>query len=291
MTDSITIKLLKTLQRGYDALGEQAKQLMADFIISQRSADGGFVNKQGESDLYYTAFGTLLQYIFNIKFNVEGLKNYLDHIDTEGLDLIHYAAYMRCRLLASIAERSKLGATLKILSRKEIRDEQSFDVWPNNNKNSPYSRFIWLSLLEDTNNHKGNDSETIAALERYTVPNGGFSNMKGQAIASANATSAALMVMGQIDGYNKDSQGIAYLLKSQLPSGGFKAADNTHMPDLLSTATALFTLRCYGVEPRYSAQEFIEAHWLNNGGFGATILDSSSDVEYLFYGLLALGTL
>ncbi len=291
MTYSITIKLLKTLQLGYDALGEQAKQLMADFIISQRSADGGFVNKQGESDLYYTAFGTLLQYIFNIKFNVEGLKNYLDHIDTEGLDLIHYAAYMRCRLLASIAERSKLGVALKILSRKEIRDEQSFDVWPNNNKNSPYSRFIWLSLLEDTNNHKGNDSETIAALERYTVPNGGFSNMKGQAIASANATSAALMVMGQIDGYNKDSQGIAYLLKSQLPSGGFKAADNTHMPDLLSTATALFTLRCYGVQPRYSAQEFVEAHWLDNGGFGATILDSSSDVEYLFYGLLALGTL
>ncbi len=291
MTYSITIKLLKTLQLGYDALGEQAKQLMADFIISQRSADGGFVNKQGESDLYYTAFGTLLQYIFNIKFNFEGLKNYLDHIDTEGLDLIHYAAYMRCRLLASIAERSKLGVALKILSRKEIRDEQSFDVWPNNNKNSPYSRFIWLSLLEDTNNHKGNDSETIAALERYTVPNGGFSNMKGQAIASANATSAALMVMGQIDGYNKDSQGIAYLLKSQLPSGGFKAADNTHMPDLLSTATALFTLRCYGVQPRYSAQEFVEAHWLDNGGFGATILDSSSDVEYLFYGLLALGTL
>lgn len=291
MTDSITIKLLKTLQRGYDALGEQAKQLMADFIISQRSADGGFVNKQGESDLYYTAFGTLLQYIFNIKFSTEELNDYLDKIDAAGLDLIHYAAYMRCRLLASIAERSKLGAALKILSRKEIREQQSFDVWPNNDKDSPYSKFIWHSLLEDTNNHKGNDSETIATLERYNVPNGGFSNLKGQAIASANATSAALMVMGQLDGYNKDSQGIAYLLKSQLPSGGFKAADNTHMPDLLSTATALFTLRCYGVEPRYSAQEFIEAHWLDNGGFGATILDSSSDVEYLFYGLLALGTL
>ena len=108
MTDSITIKLLKTLQRGYDTLGEQAKQLMADFIISQRSADGGFVNKQGESDLYYTAFGTLLQYIFNIKFSTEELNDYLDKIDAEGLDLIHYAAYMRCGLLASIAEKTKL---------------------------------------------------------------------------------------------------------------------------------------------------------------------------------------
>lgn len=291
MTDSITIKLLKTLQRGYDTLGEQAKQLMADFIISQRSADGGFVNKQGESDLYYTAFGTLLQYIFNIKFSTEELNDYLDKIDAEGLDLIHYAAYMRCGLLASVAGKTKLGAALKMLSRKEIRDEQSFEVWPNNDKNSPYSRFIWHSLLEDTNNHKGNDSETIAALEEYTVTGGGFSNMKGQAIASANATSAALMVIGQFDGYNKGSEGVKYLLKSQLPSGGFKAADNTHMPDLLSTATALFTLRCYGVQPRYSAQEFVEAHWLDNGGFGATILDSSSDVEYLFYGLLALGTL
>ncbi len=291
MTDSITIKLLKTLQRGYDALGEQAKQLMADFIISQRSADGGFVNKQGESDLYYTAFGTLLQYIFNIKFSAEELNDYLDKIDAEGLDLIHYAAYMRCRLLASIAEKTKLGAALKMLSRKEIREQQSFDVWPNNDKNSPYSRFIWLSLLEDTRNDKDSSTENVSALEEYTVTSGGFSNMKGQTIASANATSAALMVIGQLDGYDKGSQGIAYLLKSQLPSGGFKAADNTHMPDLLSTATALFTLRCYGVQPRYSAQEFVEAHWLDNGGFGATILDSSSDVEYLFYGLLALGTL
>jgi hypothetical protein len=60
---------------------------------------------------------------------------------------------------------------------------------------------------------------------------------------------------------------------------------------LLSTATALFALRCYGVEPRYSAVDFIEGHWLDDGGFAATLLDDESDVEYLFYGLLALGTL
>jgi hypothetical protein len=58
---------------------------------------------------------------------------------------------------------------------------------------------------------------------------------------------------------------------------------------MLSTAVALFTLRLIGAEFR-DATQFIQAHWLYNGGFAPTLLDDYSDVEYVFYGLLALGT-
>ena len=287
MKQTITIKLLKTIQRGYEALSQEAKLMMSDFILTQRCREGGFINKQGEQDLYYTTFGSLLQYVFGIKYNTGELKSYLDTIDADKLDLIHYAAYMRCRLLASVTDSKFLGALTTLINQKKIRNEESFEVWPNNDKNAPYSRFIWHSLLEDTNNSEQN----TWLSEEYSVEGGGYSNMRGQNSASVNATAAALMVKGQVEGYDKTSQDVLYLLNSQLPSGGFKASPQTHMPDLLSTATALFTLRCYDMPPRYSAQEFVEAHWLDNGGFGATILDSSSDVEYLFYGLLALGTL
>ncbi|KAA6313583.1 hypothetical protein EZS27_035667, partial [termite gut metagenome] len=64
----------------------------------------------------------------------------------------------------------------------------------------------------------------------------------------------------------------------------------TPLPDILTTATALFVLRCYGVEPRIRPDSFIEAHWLESGGFSPTILEEISDIEYTFYGLLALGT-
>ena len=287
MKETITIKLLKTIQRGYEALSQDAKLMMSDFILTQRCKDGGFINKQGEQDLYYTTFGSLLQYVFGINYNTGELKRYLNSIDADNLDLIHYAAYMRCRLLASVTDSKFLGVLTSLISQKNIRSEESFEVWPNNNKNAPYSRFIWLSLLEDTNNSK----QHTWLSEEYAIKGGGYSNVKGQDSASVNATAAALMVKGQNEGYDKTSQDVLYLLNSQLPSGGFKASPQTHMPDLLSTATALFTLLCYDVQPRYSAQEFVEAHWLDNGGFGATILDSNSDVEYLFYGLLALGTL
>ena len=61
-------------------------------------------------------------------------------------------------------------------------------------------------------------------------------------------------------------------------------------PDLLSTAVALFTLRLVGAEAR-DASDFIHAHWLDNGGFAPTIFDDYSDVEYVFYGILALGAI
>ena len=98
------------------------------------------------------------------------------------------------------------------------------------------------------------------------------------------------MVIGQEDGYRKNDD-LDYLLHVQDPSGGFRADVTAPVPDLLSTATALFALRCYGVSPLVSPRDFIEAHWLDNGGFGATLWDEEGDVEYLFYGLLALGSL
>ena len=36
---------------------------------------------------------------------------------------------------------------------------------------------------------------------------------------------------------------------------------------------------------------FVQAHWLESGGFAPTLLDDYSDVEYVFYGLLALGSI
>ncbi len=98
---------------------------------------------------------------------------------------------------------------------------------------------------------------------------------------------------------------ISWLKERQDETGGFRASEVAPVPDILSTAVALFTLRLIGewlrvgasagmgdhrsgMRPR-SASRFIEAHWLDMGSFAPTLLDKYSDVEYLFYGLLALG--
>ena len=81
------------------------------------------------------------------------------------------------------------------------------------------------------------------------------------------------------------------ILSMQHESGGFLAHEGVAMPDMLSTAVALFALQEQGISPRYDATPFIEAHWLEDGSFVATLLDHQSDVEYVFYGLLSLGSL
>lgn len=81
---------------------------------------------------------------------------------------------------------------------------------------------------------------------------------------------------------------VKWLQQRQDETGGFYANEDAPVPDVLSTAVALFTLRLIGAEVK-DATQFIQAHWLGIGGFEPTLYDDYSDVEYVFYGLLALG--
>ncbi|MBP5713148.1 MAG: hypothetical protein J6X07_00435 [Prevotella sp.] len=101
-----------------------------------------------------------------------------------------------------------------------------------------------------------------------------------------NAWSARLMM---VDG--GDAVLVQRLLAVQHESGGFLAHESAPMPDLLSTAVALFALSQQHVSLPYDVHPFIEAHWQKDGSFVATLLDEYGDVEYVFYGLLAIGSI
>ena len=85
-----------------------------------------------------------------------------------------------------------------------------------------------------------------------------------------------------------------WLMDQHQSLGGFLAAPMAPMPDLLSTATALHALyvlqRPMGEEgPK--CLEFVESLWTDGGGFRGYLEDDQADVEYTYYGLLALGHL
>ena len=103
-------------------------------------------------------------------------------------------------------------------------------------------------------------------------------------------TVCCLIAMQYQMGKELDEAHVEWLCQRQHPSGGFYASDLAPIPDLLSTAVALFTLRLIGVKV-IDASDFIQVHWLDSGGFAPTLYDDYSDVEYVFYGLLALGTI
>ena len=66
------------------------------------------------------------------------------------------------------------------------------------------------------------------------------------------------------------------------------------MPDLLSTAVALHALD--GMQVDFSASrdallDFVDTLWSAEGGFFGHWADETIDLEYTYYGLLALGHL
>jgi len=290
MKETISIKLFNTLKQGKENLNEDSLFRVKNFIKSQLMSDGSFMNKSGKSDIYYTAFGWMLSYVLGIETDHKKTVLFLKKQDVQQLDLIHYAAYIRCCMIQQLFEGGIMKFLVHSFSSKSIRPLSDFDSVPHNDMQSPYTQFIWLSLLEDTHNSVRNRDAMLASLNNYHVSGGGYSNMRDGTMSATNATAAALSVIGQLNEYN-DTDSLNYMLGIQSDTGGFAATEHSPLPDLLSTAIALFLLRCYDRRPNVSPKNFIEAHWLDNGGFSATLLEETSDVEYTFYGLLALGTI
>lgn len=290
MSQTISLRLMRRLVAGKKRLTPEALRLMRDFTASQCLADSSFMNRRGESDLYYTAFGWLLAYLLELPLNAQQQATYLTHQQPNSFDLVHYAAYRRCQLLHRLCT---VGALRLAWEQRKAQTPPAFEQFaavPLDDPWSPYARFLWLSLQEDCGQRLSSAQLELAQLAHYQTPEGGYANVAGWPTASTNATTAALSVIGQLIGYHPHTA-LTYLRDSQQQTGGFSATAVSPVPDLLSTATALFTLKNYAVTPRYPAADFVEAHWLANGGFAPTLLEEESDVEYLFYGLLALGSL
>ncbi len=290
MNETLSIRLFKTLLTGRSQLSKEAIKRIAHFVLSQRTDEGAFMDKSGQPDLYYTVFGWMLSYVLGIPSDSKKNKAYLASLDVNNLDLIHYAAYMRCDMVQRLIENGKINLLFSSFFSTDIRILEDFSDVPHKDIHSPYTQFVWLSLLEDTGNRIKNKKDILHSLESYHTDTGGYMNTIDGLTATTNATVAALAIRGQLEGYCPTAD-VHYLYSLQESSGGFAAVKASPLPDLLSTATSLFMLNCYEIKPRYTARDFIEAHWLDSGGFSATLMEDKSDVEYVFYGLLALGAI
>ena len=153
-------------------------------------------------------------------------------------------------------------------------------VQESRHKDTIYGQFF--DFLENELRMKRNQGDRSMVMARIEQP-------VSLSIQTTNAV-CCLLAMQHQTSCQPDSNILSWLQARQDATGGFHATDVSPIPDLLSTAVALFTLRLVGAVA-HDATDFIHAHWLDNGGFAPTILDDYSDVEYVFYGLLALGSI
>jgi hypothetical protein len=273
-------------------LGE-SRALVAGFFRDRLNSDGGFQDRTGASDLYYTVFG--LDGLIALQEPLpDRTPDYLDRFaDVGTLDAVH--ACCLARAYAALQRRPDPARVDRILARVEScrSDDGGYATAGGAAYGSAYGAFLAIGAYQDLGRPLPGAERVLDSLEGLRSADGGYANHPGTPAGITTATAAAVMVMRQCNVTPPREVGM-WLLDRCHPRGGFFAAAATPIPDLLSTATALHALSALQVplagvtEP---CLDFVDSLWTNRGGFFGTWADDAADCEYTYYALLALGHL
>jgi prenyltransferase beta subunit len=274
-------------------LGE-SRDLVAAFLRSCLNPDGGFQNRTGSSDLYYTVFGLEGLVALQELVPVEAVTPYLKQFGAgEDLDFVHLASLVRC--WAMVSRESGAVPAAAILNRVErYRSlDGGYAMVPGASQGNAYASFLALGAYQDLRSPLPHPNRLLTALTGLRARDGGFANRPSDSHGITTVTAAAVSVMRTLGGQVDPHLGV-WLLDRCQPSGGFVATPTTPIPDLLSTATGLHALAALHVPLGgvYEAcLDFVDSLWTNRGGFYGNWTDDILDCEYTYYGLLALGHL
>ncbi len=257
MYRSLSNILLNRLKRAFASIDESLKSDISVYLES-------FWKSVEAKDLYYASFGALIA-----KALGQDLE-YPESVDIEKLDFVHKCAYARILFLQGIRNEALLADISK------YEEESVYDI------------FLKLGVMSDYGIDIKFDSY-LNRLKYFRKFGGGFSNIIKGDFSSNNASAAGLCIAYLLS-KKEPKKSVDFLLSSQDESGGYFAQEDSQIPDLLTTATSVFSLSLYNHNPRVNPLEFIEAHCLEDGTFSATIKDDRGDIEYTFYGLLAIGS-
>lgn len=288
--------MLQVARLSPNLLGD-ATPLVEGFLRGQINPDGGFQDRDGKSDLYYTAFGLQGLTALQAELPVEQTRGYLESFgDGEGLDSVHVACLARC--WASL-DRDAVPAELAdaLLARIESRrtPDGGYHIDPGATRGDIYGCFLALGAYEDLGRTPPDPERLLECVSSLRTPDGGYANADDMPMGLTPSSAAAATMFRRLGrAADAGSELELWLLRQIHPDGGFYAAQGAPFPDLLSTATALHALASMqsDLEPlKEPCLDYIDTLWTARGGFYGTWEDDALDCEYTYYGLLALGHL
>ena len=264
-------------------LGESAA-LVESFLRGQLDEEGGFRDRAGRGDLYYTVFGAEALLALRADLPAESLGRYLRTFgDGATLDLVHTACLARA--WAALPSDLRAGMPQAALGGRLAEHGRQ--------NRTAYGLFLTVGALQDLGLPLPPADDVVALLENMRAADGGYANQPGAAKGQTPATAAAVSLRRQL-GEDPEPSLAGWLLARAHAEGGFFASPDAPMPDLLSTATALHALAGLhaDLEPlRERCLDFLDTLWSSRGGFLGHWADDVVDCEYTYYGLLALGHL
>jgi prenyltransferase beta subunit len=275
-------------------LGDAAALVRA-FVESRLTPQGGFADRQGRADVYYTVFGLEAMLALQASLPRDRVAEYLNSfLDPEKLDFVHACSLARC---ASCLRRDFFPAGTAARIARRIDDfrtpDGGFHGTAGRPHGSAYGALLAWGAFSDLQLEVTGAGRLLESVLGLLLPDGSFANERGMAQGTTTATAAAVTLCRHL-GHSLKADTGAWLLARQHASGGFLAAPQAPLPDLLSTAVALHALSGLEVpfaDRREGCLDFVDSLWSAEGGFHGHWADDELDCEYTYYGLLALGHL
>jgi hypothetical protein len=275
-------------------LGDAAESVV-EFLRSQLQPDGGFADRDGKSDLYYTVFG--LEGLIALRADLPSgqVADYLRSFGAgESLDFVHVACLARAWAAFPVELRRDAPADRILAHVESFRSSDGgYHNAPAASRGTIYGCFLALGAYQDLERAMPRTDDMLRCIESLRAEDGGYNNQEDMPLSVTPVTAAAVMLQRHL-GQRPDPAVGDWLLSRVSPQGGFFAVPDAPMPDLLSTATALHALSALHVDLgpiREPCLDFIDSLWVNRGGFYGNWSEEELDCEYTYYGLLALGHL
>lgn len=292
---SLRLQLLQVARLAPRLLGDST-ELVRTFFHRQFTDDGGGRDRAGRPDLYYTIFAVAGMQALDMEVPRDRLATFLLSFgDGAGLDFVHLSALARC--WAAIGpDRMPAGIDQALAGRLEgfRKPDGGYEGDPKLSHGTAYGAFVALGAYEDLRRNPPSPLKLMQSLKGLETPDGAWSNVPAATVGATLATAGAVTLIRHL-GFPVNERVGDWLLARAHTEGGFLAAPNAPMPDLLSTATVLHALAAMDRRLPSAVHErcldFVDTLWSAEGGFHGHWADEHLDAEYTFYGLLALGHL
>ena len=291
---SVRLEMLQVARLAPRLLGEST-ELVTAFVKSQILPDGGFADRAGNADLYYTVFGLEALFALRADWPNSLFVKYLQSFgDGAGLDFVHLSCLCRCWAGMPAENRAAVPSD-DILKRIEYfrSADGGYAQEPGSAQGTIYGCFLALGSYQDCGRPLPRPELVVRCVQKLRCEDGGYSNQADVPMGLTPSTAAAVTLLRNLG--ERVPEGVdEWLLSRQSSDGGFFAVPMAPLPDLLSTATALHALAGLQADLytiKESCLDFIDTLWTSRGGFHGTWTDDVLDVEYTYYGLLALGHL
>lgn len=292
---SLRLEMLQVARLAPSILGEEASGLIRDFILSLQQECGGFADRDEDADLYYTSFAIDALTALQTPLPEESLKTFLDKklAEVDELDFVHLCCLARC--YSSLAEKpapAKLAPVFKKIETYRCANG-GYNQAEDSEKGSAYASFLAYGAYSDHQLELPNAEGVASSLSELLTPTGAWANDVELPVPNIPATAAAITLARNLR-LPIPEETTPWILSCLHPAGGFVPFPQAPLPDLLTTAVALHALD--GLQVDFENQkdgllDFVDSLWTAEGGFHGSWEDDDLDIEYTYYGLLALGHL